>query len=178
MEIHKFTDILGKVCESDIYEGRMVLLTRGTDRARLPHSLVDARMARYVIAWPVENRVLPIYDPYPTFTRALRLGFDQTANTPFSATAYTFYPNLSDTTFEIPSGTGCLLYDKGEFTVGSGEWVNNVAVLEGSELEVQYAAGADRGKLMLLNAGVPVAVCTAVTTHRNLRFRNYGLGAE
>jgi len=177
MEIHKFYDILGKVSESDIYEGRMVLLTRGVDRARLPHTLADARLARYVIAWPVENRLLPIYDPYPTYTRALRQGFDQTANTPFSATAYTFYPNLSDDPLEIPSGTGCLLYDKGEFTVGSGEWVNNIAVLEGSELEVQYAAGADRGKLMLLDGGEPVAVCTAVTLYRNLRFRSYGVGA-
>jgi len=175
MEIHKFTDILGKVCESDIYEGRMVLLTRGVDRARLPHSAADAALARYLIAWPVENRVLPIYDTYPTFTRALRYGFDQTANTPFTATAYTFYPNLSDDCLEIPSGTGCLLYDEGEFTVNSGCWVFDDSIHEGTELEVVYTAGANRGKLTLIDSGTAVAVCTNMTiAGQTLRFRTYG----
>jgi len=175
MEIHKFTDILGKVAESDIYEGRMVMLTRGTDRVRLPHSTADAALARYVIAWPVENRLLPIYDPYPTFSRALRMGFDQTANTPFSATAYTFYPNLSDSPLEIPSGTGCLLYDEGEFTVTSGNWVYDVGVVEGAELEVVPTAGATRGQLQLLANGTAVAICTKMTlVGQTLQFRTYG----
>jgi len=175
MEIHKFTDILGKFAESDIFEGRMVLLTRGVDRARLPHTAADAALARYVIAWPVENRVLPIYDPYPTYSRALRLGFEQTANTPFANTAYTFYPNLSDTAFEIPSGTGCLLYDEGEFTVNSGCWVYSTAIYEGVELEVVSTAGANRGKLTLIEDGTAVAICTKMTIDgQTLQFRTYG----
>ncbi len=93
MEVLKYTDIEGANTARAIYEGRMVRMD-AHGWFDLPHNAAQASLAKYLIAWPVENRQLPIYQPYPTFTRALRYGFDQTANTPFSATAYTWYPKF------------------------------------------------------------------------------------
>lgn len=171
MEIHKYTDILGVALDEDIYEGRMVLLS--STGAQLPTSAGEAALAKYLVAWPVDNRKMPIYNTYPAYTRALRYGFDQDANTPWSATVYTTYPGLQSTAGLIPSGTGSLLYSAGEFTVPSGEWVYSAAVEPGVQLEVVSTAGDTQGQLQEYSAGTPLAVCTAVDSSLNLRFRTY-----
>lgn len=172
MEIHKYTDIIGRTINLDIYEGRMACLTAAG--AKLPTSAGESALAKYVVAWPVDNREMPIYKTYPSYSWALRYGFDRTRNTPFSATVMLTYPGLESTPQEIPSGTGALLYDKGEFTVTSGNWVYSTAIVGGVELEVVNTAGADRGKLTILDGGTAVAIATNVDTSENLRFRSYG----
>ena len=173
MEVLKYNDILGMVTSTDVYEGRMVMIgPLGT--ALLPSTAAEAALAKYLIAWPVENRQLPIYQPYPTYTRALRYGFDQTANIPFNPTlVYTLYPNLSMEPLSIPSGNGALLYEEGEFIVTSGNWVFDPAMVPGLPLEVAYT-GATAGKLQIKNAGTAVAVCTGVPSGQKLQFRTYG----
>ena len=173
MEVNKYTDIIPSETSQAIYEGRMVRIN-SDGAAALPTSADEAALAEYVIAWPVEDRKLPIYNSYPTFTSALRQGFDQDANTPFSATVYTVYPNLSDEPIQIPSGNGALLYDKGEFTVTSGAWVYDADLDVGDELEVVHTAGDNRGKLQKKDSGTAVAKCTDLPTGQKLTFRTYG----
>ncbi len=172
MEIHKYTDIIGRTINLDIYEGRMACLT--AVGAKLPTSAGEAALAKYVVAWPVDNREMPIYKTYPSYSWALRYGFDRARNTPFAATVMLTYPGLESTPQEIPSGTGALLYDKGEFTVTSGNWIYDITIVGGVELEVYSSAGADRGKLTKLDQGTAVAIATNVDTDENLRFRSYG----
>ena len=173
MEVNKYTDILPGELSQAIYEGRMVRLNSDGEYA-LPTSADESALAKYVVAWPVEDRQLPIYNPYPTFSQALRQGFNSAQNTPFSATVYTIYPNLSETPLEIPSGNGALLFAKGEFTVTSGSWVYAASTAIGTELEVVYTAGDDRGKLQAVASGTAVAICTGLPTGEQLTFRTYG----
>jgi len=172
MEVHKYTDILGVALAQGITEGRMVLLTEYG--ARMPTSAAEAALSKYLVAWPVDNREMPIYDTYPSYTWALRFGFDRTANTPFSATVYTTYPGMQSDPSAVPSGTNALLYAQGEFTVTSGNWVYDSSVVAGTELEVEATAGgSDQGKLQKKASGTAVAVCTAVGSDESLRFRTY-----
>jgi len=172
MEVLKYTDILGVTLDGDVVEGRMVVLTStGADK---PTNAGQAAKARYIVAWPVENRQLPIFQPYPTYDRALRWGFDRTSNSPFTPTAvYTFYPNLSEEPLTIPSGTAALLFSAGEFVVTSGNWVYDSSLVAGDELEVNYT-GTNAGKLQKKSSGTAVAVVTAVLDGQKLQFRTYG----
>lgn len=172
MEVHKYTDILGVTLDLAIYEGRMVCLTE--TGAKLPTSAAEAALSKYVVAWPVDNREPPIFQTYPQYTRALRYGFEQTTNLPHTTTLYYTWPGIQDDAKEIPSGTGALAYDKGEFTVASGHWVYDATVVGGIELEVVHTAGANRGKLQKKSSGTAVAICTNVDSSQNLRFRTYG----
>ena len=173
MEVNKYTDIIPGEAAASIYEGRMVFLN-SDGQAQLPASATQEALAKYVIAWPVEDRQLPIYSAYPTYTSALRQGWDQATNTPFSATVYNLYPNLSDEPFAIPSGNGALLFDKGEFTVTSGSWVYDATLAIGDELEVVYAAGDNQGKLQKKDSATAIAVCTGLPSGERLQFRTYG----
>lgn len=174
MEVLKYTDILGKDTSRAIVEGRMVFLD-AYGRDNLPHSAAQAALSRYLIAWPVENRSIPMYEPYPTYTRALRRGFDQAGNVPFTAAVRTWYPNLSDEPETIPSGNASLLYDEGEFIVTSGNWIWSAITQVGDELSVSYAAGT-QGQLQrtLTAGGTSVAIVTGFPGPRSLQFRTYG----
>lgn len=168
MEVHKYTDILGVTLDwNGVYEGRMVLLT--ANGCRLPQSAAQAALAKYLVAWPVDNRPMPIYNPYPSYSQALRQGFDKTRNTPWSATVYTTYPGLESVEQVIPSGQNVLLYAAGEFTVTSGNWVYDTSVVPGTQLEVEQATG----KITKIASGTAVAVCTKVNTDGSIRFRTY-----
>lgn len=172
MEIHKYTDILGKTLIQPIYEGRMVLLVADGE-VRVPTNDTEAALAKFMVAWPVDNRKPPLYQPYPAYSWALRQGFDRVDNTPWSATVYTTYPGLESVEREIPSGADALLYDKGEFTVSSGAWIYSTSVVAGNELEVN-TTGSDAGKLQIVSTGTAIAMCTAVASDGSLRFRTYG----
>jgi hypothetical protein len=172
MEVHKYTDIRGVTLADAVTEGRMVLETEYGFRE--PRSSAEAALARYVVAWPVDNRQPPIFQTYPSYTQALRYGFDQATNLPHTTTLYYTWPGLVSEAQSIPSGSDALAYAKGEFTVGSGEWVYSASVVAGSELEV---ATDGTGKLQLKSSGTAVAMCTAKDTFlKTLRFRTYGNG--
>jgi len=168
MEIHKYTDIIGRTLDwNDVYEGRMVFLT--PDGCQIAASSAQLAKAKYLVAWKQNNIPMPLQEPYPAYSQALRYGFDKSNNTPYSATVYTTYPGLEITEQAIPSGQDVLLYTAGEFTVTSGNWVYSTSVDEGTELEVETLTG----KLTILSGGSAVAVCTKVNTDGNLQFRTY-----
>lgn len=140
MEINHYGDtILGVVLTADTVEGRMVLLTQHswskdfgslTDLpgAKVPADATEAIRARYVVTWPQDNQSLPLYSPQPAFSYALRYGFDQSANAPFSATVYLTKPGQQEG-LTLPSGTAALAFGEGIYTVPSGCYINNANLI-------------------------------------------------
>jgi hypothetical protein len=133
MEIRKYFDIGGAVTAQAIVEGRMGLKVANSlthdfgswshlPGVRVPATSAEATRARYLVAFPVTNAKPPIYQSYPSFSYALRQGFDQTENVPFDATIYHTPPNLKEGQ-TIPSGSLALLFGPGVYSVPSGAFV-------------------------------------------------------
>jgi hypothetical protein len=152
MEINHYGDtILGVVATEDIVEGRMILLTshsfsydfgslEDVPGAKLPDNATEAVRARYCITFAQDNRDTPIYEPNPHFDWALRYGFDQAANAPFSPTyVYLTHPGQQEG-LTIYSGNACIAFGEGIYTVPSGAYVYS------AELEIP---------------GMPLVVCNA-----------------
>jgi hypothetical protein len=163
MEIRHYGDtILGVVAMDAIPEGRMVVLAahgtsygfgsrEDTPGARVPATATEARRARYCIAFAVDNRSLPIYEPTPFFTFALRQGWDQDSNVPFDAEVQLTHPSnkLAQT---IPSGSLALAYGEGLYTVPSGSYVYSADIeVPGTQLAVANTAddGDNAGMLFV-----------------------------
>lgn len=184
MEINKIQDVEGVVALEDIAEGRMVLLTsQSTDHdfgsrtdlpgARLPLTAAEALTAKYVAAFAQDNSQLPLYVPTPSMSHALRQGFDEAANVPFSATVYLTHPaNLVGQT--IPSGSLALAYAGGVFTVPSGSFVYSASLVPGAYLvacSTNVEGAAQAGKLKYsASAGIAV-VQRYDSTNNKLMFR-------
>jgi hypothetical protein len=177
MEVRKYQDIMGVVTTEPIYEGRMVLLTPSSETydfgsredlpgVKLPDDSTEAAQAKYIVAFASDNRSLPIYQPTPAFSWALRQGWDQTANVPFSASVYLTHPgNMVGQ--QIPSGVPALAYAGGVFTLPSGAFVYSanianvgahlVAANTADDSEAtagmpKYSATAGIGKVIQFNA--------------------------
>lgn len=179
MEINHYGDtILGVVANEDIVEGRMVLLTRQhfsydfgsrTDLpgVKLPDTTAEAARARYVLTWAVDNRPTPIYQPQPALGFALRGGFDQAANSPFSATVHLTPFSVTEGQ-TIPSGTPSLAFGEGIYTVPSGAYIYH-ALLEdpGTPLTVADTASdgaGEAGKLKYSTTNVVAEVVRLVNS--------------
>jgi len=152
MEINKYTDITGVVTLQEIVEGRMVLLVSNAEGgnsvdydfgsrldlpgARLPLTSAEAEKAHFIITFAVDNSSIPIYNPYPSYSFALRSGFDQAANVPFDAEVHLTQRSMVEG-LTIPSGVPALAFGPGVFTVPSGAFVysDNLQV-PGTWLEV------------------------------------------
>lgn len=156
MEVRKYQDIMGVVTTEAIYEGRMVLLNSSSETydfgsredlpgVKLPDDSTEAAEAKYILQFASDNRSLPIYQPTPSFTFALRQGFDQTANVPItSATIYLTHPgNMVGQ--QIPSGVPALAYAGGVFTLPSGDFAYHASLAPGAFLVASNTAddGAD-----------------------------------
>ena len=183
MEIRKYTDIVGVVVVEDIVEGRMVLLTANTPGGydfgsrtdlpgvKLPDTEAEANRAKFCVTWPVSNATahgpIKLFIPTPSFDYALRQGFDQAENVPFSAAVHLTWPGNKDGV-TIPSGYLALAFDRGVFRVPSGHYVHSAALeVVGAELSVTNAAddtAAEAGKLQLQSGNETVI---AVTEHFN-----------
>jgi hypothetical protein len=164
MEINKFYDIKGVIPTEDIVEGRMVVLTSHTHNydfgsktdlpgCKVPATAEEANAAMFIVTWAVDNRETPIYQPNPSFNYALRQGFDRPANTPFSTTVYVTHPG-NQNGLTIPSGTPCLAFGEGTYTVPSGCYINNAAIVNpGTLLQVANTAedSTDAGKLKVVS---------------------------
>jgi hypothetical protein len=152
MEINKYTDITGVVTAQAIVEGRMVLLVDNAEGgnsvdydfgsrvdlpgARLPLTQAEAAKAHYVITFAVDNSTPPLYQPYPAFTYALRGGFDQASNVPFTADVH-MTPQSMRIGLTIPSGVPALAFGPGVFTVPSGAFIYSANMqVPGTWLEV------------------------------------------
>lgn len=144
MEIRKYQDIMGVVTIQAMYEGRMVILCDSSEThdfgsredlpgVRLPINSTEAAKAKYILQFASDNRSLPIYQDTPSFSYALRQGFDQDANVPFAATVYLTHPgNLVGQ--QIPSGVPALAYAGGVFTLPSGDFVYSASLVPGADL--------------------------------------------
>jgi hypothetical protein len=149
MEINHYGDtILGAVATEDIVEGRLVLLTNHTESrnygsledlpgAKLPDTTTEAAQARYIVTFEQDNRSTPIYVSNPTFDDALRYGFDQSENAPFTSLVYLTHPGVQEGR-TVPSGSGCLLFGEGVYTVPSGSYLYSHEI---EEPGCQLAAG-------------------------------------
>lgn len=171
MEINHYGDtILGVVLTANTVEGRMVLLTSHswdkdygslTDLpgAKVPATSDEAIRARYVVTWAQDNQSLPLYSPQPSFSYALRYGFDQAANAPFAATVYLTKPGQQEG-LTIPSGSAALAFGEGIYTVPSGAYVYSAEVeVPGNPLAVADTATDGAGEAGKLKYSVtnPVA---------------------
>jgi hypothetical protein len=161
---------MGVIASENITEGRMVLLTShsfdndfgsNTDlpAVKLPDTSAEAIRARYCITFAVDNRPTPFVETIPSMAYALRGGFDQASNVPFSATVYlTHKANQEGLT--IPSGTQALAFGEGIYTVPSGCYVYNASLTApGAPLAVADTnsdSAEDAGKLKY-SATNPVA---------------------
>ena len=146
MEINHFGNtVLGVVPTADVVESRMVVLTSQTfsydfgsrsdlPGCKVPATAAESTRARYCVTWAQDNRQTPIYQPVPSYTYALRNGWDQTSNVPFSATVYLTQPGHQEG-LTIPSGVPSLAFGEGIYTVPSGAYVYSAEVeIPGSPL--------------------------------------------
>jgi hypothetical protein len=156
MEINRVLgNILPVVATDAIVEGSMVCLTTHTQNhdfgskvdlagVKVPATAEEAKRAKFVISFAEDNRPTPIYQPTPSFNFAMRKGWDQAANVPFSTTVYLTQPGhmIGQT---IPSGVCALAFGNGTYTVVSGMYVDNASILPGALLAVDYEDS--KGKL-------------------------------
>jgi len=174
MEINHYGDtILGVIPTEDIVEGRMVLLTSHTfdydygskvdvPGCKLPDTTDEAIRARYCITFAQDNRSLPLYQPQPAFSYALRYGFDQAANAPFAATVYLTKPGKQEG-LTIPSGQASLAFGEGIYTVPSGAFVYSAEVeVPGNPLDVCDTATDGAGEAGKLKYGTTSPVAEVV----------------
>jgi len=157
MEINAFENVIGVVTVADVVEGRFVVLTPHSESsdfgsqedlpgAKIPSTADEATKARYIITFAVDNRPLPLVETYPSNDFALRGGWDQAANTPFSATMHLSYPGMHDGA-TIASGVNAIAFSQGTFTLPSGCYVYSSDIVNvGASLIVEHS-GADAGKV-------------------------------
>ena len=183
MEINHYGDVIeGAVAQEDIVEGRMVCHVANTysrdfgsqtdlPGCRVPQSAAEAARARYIVTFESDDRPLPIMQPQPSFTWALRQGWDQAQTIPFPTTVYLTHPQNQEMLI-IGSGSGCALYGEGIYTVPSGCYVYTPTIeTPGTQLEVSYSGG-NAGKVQVYGSGGIVAeVERFSSTTKRLTFR-------
>ncbi len=174
MEIGKYEQIDGVIANEAMTEGRMVLKTtngpgtydfgsRGDlPGVKLPDTTAESAQAKFLVAFAVDNRQLPIFQPTPAFEWALRQGgWDQAENVPFSAEVHLTHPG-NKVGQVIPSGALALAYFRGVFTLESGAYIYNSALeVPGALMSVANTAddsAADAGKLKYDDSGTAAMV--------------------
>lgn len=134
MEINRFEDVIGAVAQADVVEGRLVVLTTNVHGgtfinvdadlpgAKVPATAEEAKRAKFVATWAVDNRETPIVD-YPKTAYDFRGGFvNSTAGPLTGMTMWLTHPGNQEGK-TIPSGYKMLLYTEGTFTFPSGAYV-------------------------------------------------------
>jgi hypothetical protein len=150
MEKNNFEDVVGVVPVADIPEGRFVLITAHsfsydfgsrTDLvgAKVPATADEAKKAKYCITFSPDNRATPFYEQMPSMDWAMRGGWSQAANTPFSATVFLTHKDVVEG-LVLPSGIPALAYTDGVFTIPSGGYVYDTNIIvKGASLIVADA---------------------------------------
>jgi hypothetical protein len=181
---HVGNTLIGAIAVGDVVEGRMVKLTSHTwdydfgsktdlPGCMLPRSATEASQSHYFIAFAEDNRSLPIFQPNPSFTYALRQGWDQAANVPFAATVYLTHPGNMDNSQTIASGSGVKLFGQGSIvTLPSGSYVYSSEMeVPGSTISVYTTAGNDRGKPQYSASNIVAEVVGFDTSNSNVTLR-------
>lgn len=160
MEINRQDRVLGVIAQVAIVEGRFGLLVENSESydfgskidlpaIRVPATAAEAEFARYCVQFAVTDQKPPFYQTYPSYSWALRGGWDQASNVPFNADVYMTYPgHLQGKT--IPSGAGCLAHTGGTYTLASGAYIYSTSITKhGAGLVVANTAEdtTDAGKL-------------------------------
>lgn len=170
-EINRFEEVLGGVVQADTKEGRFVILVENamggtvlnTDDdlpgLRVPATAEEAKRAKYMLMWPVDNRPTPLIMTYPGATGGFdfRGGFGgNSPQGPMTPTMWLTHPGNQEGT-TIPSGYKGLGYTDGTFTLASGEYVFSANItVPGAALIV-----ADTSSDSAADAGKPKYVATA-----------------
>lgn len=98
---------------------------------RLPNDDAESNKSFYCVTWPVSNATLhgPIrlIIPTPSYDFALRRGFDQAENVPFTGEVHLTYPGHRHGV-TIPLGNQALAFARGVFRVLSGQFIYSAAV--------------------------------------------------
>lgn len=157
MEIRHYDNIYGVVVLENTTEGRFGLLTShsydndfGSDvdlpAFKVPATAAEAKNARYLVTWAVENRKFPAVLSYPSMEFSLRYGgFDQAANLPATLTLYGTNPANQEGVI-IPSGWHALAFKGGTFTIPSGGYIYNASLATpGSPIGVADTASDGAG---------------------------------
>lgn len=138
MEINRFEDVLGVVTQADTVEGRLVVLTTNAFQgtfinvnadlagAKVPATAEEAKRAKFVLAWAVDNRESPLVN-YPSTAFDFRGGFVNSTQGPLSLTMWLTHPGNQEGT-TIPSGYKALAYTEGTFTFPSGAFVDSAQI--------------------------------------------------
>jgi len=156
MELNHYGDvILGAVNNADVVEGRFVYLTSHTfdydfgsktdlPGCQVPTTAALAGRSRYCIAFAEDNRSLPIYASQPHYDWALREGWDQTTNAPFTSLVRLTHPNNQECQ-TIPSGSLVKLFGESSIlTLSSGCYVYSAEVeTPGCELTIASVGDGD-----------------------------------
>lgn len=162
MEINQFDEVIGVVPTADVVEGRFVVLTSqgfspdfgsyaDLPGAKIPSTADEAAKASRIITFAVDNRPTPFFGTNPAFNFALRGGWDQAANVPFSTTVYATHRGNQEG-LTLPSGEPALAYSDGTFTLPSGAYVYSSDItVPGAAIIVEYSGG-DAGKPKYTNA--------------------------
>lgn len=167
-EINRFEEVLGGVVQADTVEGRFVILVANamgglfmnTDAdlpgLRVPATAEEAKRAKYVLMWAVDNRQSPLVMAYPSTTYDFRGGWVNGTQGPITPTMWLTHPGNQEGT-TIPSGYKALGYTDGTFTFPSGAYV------ESDEIKVPGAAIiiADTASDSAADAGKPKYTATA-----------------
>lgn len=142
MEINRFEDVIGLVPQADIVEGRLVALIANAmggafiningdlPGARVPATAEEAKRAKFVVAWAVDNRESPIvnYDSLRT-NFDFRGGFVNSQSGPLTGlTMWLTHPGNQEGA-TIPSGYKALGYTEGTFTFPSGAYVYDANII-------------------------------------------------
>jgi hypothetical protein len=155
VEINRFEEVLGGVVQADTVEGRFVILVANamgglfmnTDTdlpgLRVPGTAEEAKRAKYVLAWAVDNRPSPLVMSYPSSVWGTRGGWGEATPTgPIAPTMWLTHPGNQEGT-TVPSGYKALGYT---FTFPSGAFIDSDEIkVPGAAIIVEYS-GADAGK--------------------------------
>ena len=167
-ELNRFEEVAGGVVQEDTVEGRFVIMVANTmgglfmntdadlPGLRVPATDEEAKRAKYMLMWPVDNRQSPLVMSYPSTTFAFRGGFGVAGQQgPITPTMWLTHPGNQEGT-TIPSGYKGLAYTDGTFTLPSGAYIDSPDIrVPGAALIVANTAtdtAANAGKPKYLAA--------------------------
>lgn len=158
MEINRFEDVIGAIAQEEMVEGRFVVLTSNASGglimnvdadlpgAKLPTTSEEATRATFCVTFAVDNRPTPIVD-WPQTQFDFRGGFVNSTQGPLTGVKMWLTHPGNQESQTIPSGYKVLAFGTGTYTIPSGQYVYNSALeTPGAAVEIEYTAGADRGK--------------------------------
>lgn len=139
MEINRFEDVIGVVAQADVVEGRFVVMVANAlgglfmnvdsdlPGAKVPATAEEAKRAKFVITFAVDNREAPIVD-WPQTVFDFRGGWVNADQGPLTGVKMWLTHPGNQESQTIPSGYRALAYTEGTFTLPSGQYVDSAEI--------------------------------------------------